>query len=85
MALSTNVIIVVIQTTFHPSVPSLVMRKGARKLVKHLLKQRRTLTVVDVEAVEAVVVELDAEVELDAVEIEPLGVMMLQRKAPTLV
>jgi hypothetical protein len=35
--------------------------------------------------VEAVVVELDAEVELDAVEIEPLGVRMLRRKAPTLV
>ncbi len=85
MALSTNVIIVVIQATFHPSVPSLEMRKGARKLVRHVLKQRRTLMVVVVEAVEAVVVELDAEVELDAVEIEPLGVRMLRRKAPTLV
>jgi hypothetical protein len=58
------------------------MRTGARKLVRHVLKQRRMLMVV---VVEAVVVELDAEVELDSVEIEPLGVMMLQRKAPTLV
>jgi hypothetical protein len=55
------------------------MRKGARKLVRHVLKQRRTLMVVVVEAVEAVAVELDA------VEIEPLGVMMLRRQAPTLV
>jgi hypothetical protein len=61
------------------------MRTGARKPVMHVLKQRRTLMVVVVEAVEAVVVELDAEVELDAAEIEPLGVMMLRRKAPTLV
>jgi hypothetical protein len=59
------------------------MRTGARKLVMHVLKQRRMLMVVVVEL--AVVVELDAEVELDAVEIEPLGVMMLRRKAPTLV
>jgi len=58
------------------------MRTDARKLVMHGLKQRRTLMVV---VEEAVVVELDAEVELDVVEIEPLGVMMLQRKAPTLV
>ena len=29
---------------------------------------------------EAVVVELDAQVELDVVEIEPLGVMMLQER-----
>ena len=58
------------------------MKTGARKLVMHVLKQRRTLMVV---VVEAVVVELDAAVELDAVEIKPLGVMMLQRKAPTLV
>ena len=58
------------------------MRTDARKLVMHGLKQRKTLMVV---VEEAVVVELDAEVELDVVEIEPLGVMMLQRKAPTLV
>ena len=75
-------IIVVLWTTFHPSVPSLVMRTSARKLVRHVLKQRRTLMVV---VEEAVVVELDAEVELDVVENEPLGVMMLRRKAPTLV
>ena len=70
--LSTNVIIVVLWTTFHLSVPSLVMRKGARKLVRHVLKQRKTLMVV---VEEAAVVELDAEVELDVVENEPLGVM----------
>jgi len=63
------------------------MRKSARRLVMHVLKQRKMPRQEELveEAVEAVEAVVDVEVELVADATVLLGMMIKRRKAPTLV
>ena len=78
LPLSTSVATVELWIIYLQSVPSLVMRKSARRLVKRVPKQG---TLREVAVVEAVEVVMDMEVE-QVVENVLLGVIVLQ-KAPT--
>jgi len=84
LILSTSVTIVVLSTISPPRVLSLVMRKSARRLVKHVLKPREMPRQEEL-VVEAVAAVVDVEVELVAEENVLLGTMITRRKAPTLV
>ena len=64
---SIDVRIVVLYTISPPSVLSLVTRKSARRLVKHMLKPRKTLMEVEL-VMEAKEVVVAMEVELVAEE-----------------
>jgi hypothetical protein len=81
--LITSATIVELLIIYLLSAPSLVMRRSARRLVMHVLWQKRTLrgVEVDVEAVEAVV---DVELVVKKGNVL-LGMMTAQRKAPYLV
>jgi ABC-type bacteriocin/lantibiotic exporter with double-glycine peptidase domain len=84
LILSTSVTIVVLSTISPPSVLSLVMRKSARRLVKHVLNPREMPRQEEL-VVEAVAAVVDVEVELVAEANVLLGTMITRRKAPTLV